>query len=541
MRTILDYVLEQPVRVGRATTVHRARRLPGDEQFALKVASAAVPPDEVAGVQLRLRREAGALSRVHHPGLVPLVEVLEIPAARGRLRRYGTTPVPATDVGIVLAWARLGSLADTLAVGSLPLAPAIAMAHQLAGALAALHAAGLVHGDISPGNVLRSGERTWWLSDLGEAAPIGAAPALPRRGTDGFVAPEVLDGAPIDEAADVFALGSVLAAAIGVPSPGDDRTTRSVHDLVRRATADDAADRPSARDLERAFEALTAPPDRPPPPPSTATSLPSPAGLRRRDPGVLHAVRGRRRRTRPDPPRRRRPSTRRAATVVLGAVLVAAAALVGLVVLRSGPGTRTEALQNPEARATGASPDVDDAEPCPGSSAATPAGAVAVPGDPDGVGCTIAVLWWPDRAEAERPDTSGARHRFSMGRPGDQLLLGDWDGDGRDTPALYDPSAGTVTRFDGWARSGEPLPGAVVTTDAPLGGLARVARSADGDQVEIDVGPRPRERLLDLAAEQVVEGLAAHDQAGLAVADEHHGRARAPCCSSSPSSGRRRR
>ena len=62
---------------------------------------------------------------------------------------------------------------------------------------------------------------------------------------------------------------------------------------------------------------------------------------------------------------------------------------------------------------------------------------------------------------------------------------------GSDTPALYDPSAGTVARFDGWARSGEPIPGAVVTTDAPLGGLARVARSADGDQVEIDVGLGP--------------------------------------------------
>ena len=110
-------------------------------------------------------------------------------------------------------------------------------------------------------------------------------------------------------------------------------------------------------------------------------------------------------------------------------------------------------------------------------------------GDPDGVGCTIAVLWWPDRAEADRPDPDGTRHRFAMGRPGDQLLLGDWDGDGLDTPALYDPTSGTVTRFDGWAPSGATLPGAVVASQAPLGGLARTDRGADPDTIAVDPPP----------------------------------------------------
>ncbi len=488
MRTILDYVLEQPTRIGRVTSVHRARRPPGGERFALKTASSELSTDQHVRAQLRLRREAGVLSAVHHPGLVPLVEVLEIPAARGRLRRYGTTAVSATDVGIVLAWARLGSLADAIAVGSIAAAPAVAMARQLTGALAALHAAGFVHRDISPGNVLRADERTWWLSDLGEAAPVGAAPTLPRRGTDGFVAPEVLDGAPIDEAADVFALGSVIAAAIGVPSDGADRIIRSVHELVRWATSSDANDRPSAAELGQAFERVTTHPDRPSP---TRTPDPRPrpaADLETREflTPLVAASSGE-----PGPPHRRAPSIRRAATAAVGATLVVAAVLLGLVVLRRGSAARTEALPQAEGAPTTMAPSVQDREPCPGSPAETPAGAVAVPGDPDGVGCTIAILWWPDRAEAERSDASGARHRFSMGRPGNQLLLGDWDGDGRDTPALYDPSAGTVSRFDGWARSGEALPGVVVTTDAPLGGLARVTRSPDADRIEVgrEVGP----------------------------------------------------
>lgn len=495
MRTILDYVLEQPVRAGRATTVHRARRLPGDELVALKVASVGLPTEAVGPVQLRLGREAGVLSVVRHPGLVPLVEVLEIPATRGRLRRFGTSPAPATDVGIVLAWARLGSLADALAVGSLPPAATAAMGQRLAGALAAVHAAGFVHADISPGNVLRADEATWWLADLGEAAPIGAAPPRPRRGTDGFIAPEVLAGAPIDAAADVFALGSVIAAALGDPSPGGDPSARQLRALLQQVTSADPTDRPSAAELEQAFDQLTSPPARPSPP-REHPRHPPPIGSVRVDaetrefptPTVTSSTGGW------DAPDRRRPS-RRQAFVAAGATLVVGAVLLGVLALRPGSATRTEALADPEgsiravAPATPATdPDHDpgtDLEPCPGSSAEAPAGAVAVPGDPEGVGCAIAVLWWPDRAEAERPDPSGARHRFSMGRPGDQLLLGDWDGDGRDTPALYDPSAGTVSRFDGWARAGESLPGAVVTTDAPLGGVARVDRTTDVDQVAV--------------------------------------------------------
>jgi serine/threonine protein kinase len=100
---------------------------------------------------------------------VPLVEVLDVPAARGRLHRYGSPPPPPTDVAIVLAWAALGSLADALAAGPIARAEALVMAHQLAGALGAMHAVGFVHGDLSPGNVLRADAGTR-LADLGELA-----------------------------------------------------------------------------------------------------------------------------------------------------------------------------------------------------------------------------------------------------------------------------------------------------------------------------------------------------------------------------------
>jgi hypothetical protein len=99
------------------------------------------------------------------------------------------------------------------------------------------------------------------------------------------------------------------------------------------------------------------------------------------------------------------------------------------------------------------------------------------------------VVWWPDRAVAERPEPSGGRVRFSLGDPGDQLVLGDWDGDGRDTPALYSPTAGRVTRFDRWAELGDAVTGTVVVTDAPVDGLARRERHGPADEVVVDPSP----------------------------------------------------
>jgi hypothetical protein len=115
-----------------------------------------------------------------------------------------------------------------------------------------------------------------------------------------------------------------------------------------------------------------------------------------------------------------------------------------------------------------------------------PAGAILVPGDIDGRGCTLDVRWWPARAEAERHVASESVLRLHLGRPGDQLVLGDWDHDGRDTPGLYDPATGEVDRFDAWAAPDAPVTGVLVTRDAPVGGRARVHRARPGDTILID-------------------------------------------------------
>ncbi len=191
-------------------------------------------------------------------------------------------------------------------------------------------------------------------------------------------------------------------------------------------------------------------------------------------------------------PRRSRTRWRAGAMAVTAAVVIAVLVLVVVVglpmSLTGSPGPAAGRVDAATTLGTPAPVALDPA-PCPGTSAAVPAGAVAVPGDLTGAGCLVTVVWWPDRAIAERPDSAGGYDRFTLGQLGDQLVLGDWDGDGRDTPALYSPRSGRVSRFDQWAPGIETIHATVVSTDAPLDGLAHRQRGDGHDVVEVDPSP----------------------------------------------------
>jgi len=85
----------------------------------------------------------------------------------------------------------------------------------VAEALAAIHAAGLIHRDLKPSNILLA-EDGPHVIDFGIARAIDASGVTARSGTPGFMAPEVLLGRPLTSACDVFALGMVLAYAVGI-------------------------------------------------------------------------------------------------------------------------------------------------------------------------------------------------------------------------------------------------------------------------------------------------------------------------------------
>lgn len=153
-----------------------------------------------------------------------------------------------------------------------PLAPgcAVALARQLCQALAPLHAAGVVHRDIAPGNVVVAADGAH-LIDLGIARMRvdGASHDTTRLGTWGFAAPEQYGFAQTDARSDVFSLGRVLAYALTAADPADASfdsaaqesplVSPALRKVIKKATAFEPSSRyQSTGELERALAATIA-------------------------------------------------------------------------------------------------------------------------------------------------------------------------------------------------------------------------------------------------------------------------------------------
>lgn len=201
------YRVTRRVARGSTATVYRARREDDDSLVALKVLDA--DADERA-----LREHALlAQSAVEHA-----VGVHEHVTTQGE---GGPRPV------LVLDWMAGGSLADVVrARGFLSPGECVTVLAPLATALGQLHRLGVVHGDVSPGNVLldSTGRPAW--SDLGWSRLVGVDPGeVDLWGTEGYVAPEVALGRPPGVQSDVFGLGAIAWACLTGEAPGH-RATR---------------------------------------------------------------------------------------------------------------------------------------------------------------------------------------------------------------------------------------------------------------------------------------------------------------------------
>ncbi|WP_435601385.1 bifunctional serine/threonine-protein kinase/ABC transporter substrate-binding protein [Streptomyces sp. C10-9-1] len=245
---------------GGMGVVHLARSA-GGALVALKVVHAEFAQD--GGFRERFRREVDTLRRVRSPWVVPFVAA------------DPDAPAPWLATAFVAG----PSLEEAVAAhGPLPPASVRALGRRLAEALRDVHAAGLVHRDVKPANVLLAldGPR---LIDFGIArAPEDTALTATGLvvGTPGFLAPEQVHGGgpdAIGPPSDVFALGCVLAYALtGRPpfgtGPVDALLFRAVHEspdldgvpkepaeLLRRCLEKDPALRPSAAEVARALAA----------------------------------------------------------------------------------------------------------------------------------------------------------------------------------------------------------------------------------------------------------------------------------------------
>jgi hypothetical protein len=191
------YRLEAPLGRGGLGEVYRARDLQFDRTVAVKV----IYEDRLEGADAfdSLMREVSLVDRITHPNVVRVYDVIRF---EGR-------------VAIVMEYVQGQSLsAIARERGLVSPGEFDAVLTGIAEALDAAHAAGVVHGDVTPGNVLITADGKVKLCDFGVGRLVGDDPTAPRAGTPRFVAPEVLEGRPAGPRSDIFSLGALTVMMI---------------------------------------------------------------------------------------------------------------------------------------------------------------------------------------------------------------------------------------------------------------------------------------------------------------------------------------
>jgi hypothetical protein len=231
-----------------------------ERPVAVKVLSDTIADDP--GFVARFRREAQVAARLSHPNLVGVYDFSE----------EGERPY------LVMQFVPGENLAAHLERGAE--VDCEQLARELLEAVAHIHAAGILHRDIKPGNIVIEPGGTARLIDFGIAQPRDAT-AMTRTGlilgTERFAAPEVMEGHAATEQSDLYSCGVVLRSCKGPHS-------RPLDELIEWLTAKDPSERPgSARQalarlergepvIDQPTQAFTPEPTRsePPTPPPVA-------------------------------------------------------------------------------------------------------------------------------------------------------------------------------------------------------------------------------------------------------------------------------
>jgi hypothetical protein len=229
---------------GGMATVYRARDLRLDRDVAVKVLAQNLAGDPV--LSERFDREARALAAISHPNVVTIYDVEPGDPASGR------------EPFFVMELCEGGSLADRLlrAGGHLPPNELVPIVASIAGALDAVHSAGLVHRDVKPHNVLLASDRAR-LADLGLARPgddtgwDALTTTGMAMGTLAYIAPERLAGEAATPAGDVWSLGAMTYQALTGRLP---RGAATVTELAERRLAPSSPPSIANPELGTAFD-----------------------------------------------------------------------------------------------------------------------------------------------------------------------------------------------------------------------------------------------------------------------------------------------
>ncbi|MDX6589346.1 MAG: eukaryotic-like serine/threonine-protein kinase [Solirubrobacterales bacterium] len=236
------YQLERVLGRGGMASVWRANDTVLDRAVAVKVLADTIASDPE--FQTRFRREARVLASLRHPNLLSVYDYAE-----GDERPY-----------LVMEYVPGGTLAQRIASGA-PI-DCRGLAHELLGAVAHIHGAGIVHRDIKPQNILLGPDGSAKLIDFGIALPSDAT-ALTQTGnllgTARYLAPELMNGGTATERSDLYSCGIVLRECLDT-GPMGSRLRQPVEWLC----AEDPLARPASAEAALAqIEAAASVPEEP--------------------------------------------------------------------------------------------------------------------------------------------------------------------------------------------------------------------------------------------------------------------------------------
>jgi streptogramin lyase len=238
--TVAGYRLDALIARGGMGVVYRATHLGLERSVALKVIARELADRE--GFRQRFLRESRLAASLDHPAVVPVYDSREVDG----------------ELIVAMRLVAGGDLRRTIdREGPLPPVRAVALLGQVAEALDVAHAAGIVHRDVKPHNVLVEGDRAF-LSDFGLAKALGDSGSQQSGtsvvGTAEYMSPEQWRGGSVGPAADVYSLGCVLYEALTgiVPYARKEADTEpempaGLDAVIERAVSKDPAQRyPSA-------------------------------------------------------------------------------------------------------------------------------------------------------------------------------------------------------------------------------------------------------------------------------------------------------
>jgi streptogramin lyase len=202
----VGYRIDELIGRGGMGVVYRAYDLRLKRTVALKLIVPELAMDQ--RFRERFAREAELAMSLEHPNVVPIYDAGDIEGRLYLAMRY----VEGTDLKALLH-----------AQGALDPVHALAICSQVASALDAAHANGLVHRDVKPSNVLLDAHEHVYLADFGltrrldeQSGPVGESRSV---GTPAYLAPEQIEGGPVDGRADVYALGCLLYECLTGETP----------------------------------------------------------------------------------------------------------------------------------------------------------------------------------------------------------------------------------------------------------------------------------------------------------------------------------